>query len=150
MRTHDSSRPRDATRRDATRPPGGFSLVELLLTMSVLTAIAIPVLLSQRVKGHDAGAKADVTNLGREAATYWVGGNGPLVLDHSTPGLVALTNGSATTYARLTVGSQAPAAGASAALDQSQGWCVALNDPAGRLMTFKYTALDGLNAGACP
>lgn len=130
----------------------GFTLVELLvvlITIGVLASIATPVFLAQRSKAHDSATKSDVSNLGKEIATYWVGGTGPLVLDYATPGRVALTDGSAATYARLTVGSRAPATGAVSDLDLPQGWCVALTDPDGSVKTFKYTALDALGSGAC-
>ena len=131
----------------------GFTLIELLVVMiiiGVLAGIAIPVFISQRAKAHDAGVEADVGNLGKEVATYFVGGSGTLVLTTPTPGQISLTDGATTTYARLTVGSTFPALGAFAGLDQPQGWCVALTDPQGSRKTFRYSALNGLEQGACP
>jgi type IV pilus assembly protein PilA len=66
----------------------------------VLAAIAIPSFLTQRAKAHDSATKADVSNLGREIATYVVGGGGPLVLDYSVPGEVHLTERSSDQTAR--------------------------------------------------
>jgi type IV pilus assembly protein PilA len=134
-------------------PEGGFTLIELLVVMiivGILAAIAIPVFLNQRKKAHDAGTKADVTNLGKEVATYFVEGAGPLVLTYSGGGRIDLTDGAYTTFARLTVGSQPPATGASANLNDPQGWCVALTDPNGSGKAYRYTALDGLSEGVCP
>ena len=131
----------------------GFTLIELLVVMiiiGVLASIAIPTFLSQRAKAHDTATKADVSNLGKEVATYFVGGTGPLALSATTPGRVDLTDGAYTTYARLTIGSQPPATGASSNLNDPNGWCVALTDPQGSAKTFKYTATGGLGVGECP
>jgi type IV pilus assembly protein PilA len=132
----------------------GFTLIELLVVMiiiGVLASIAIPVFLNQRAKAHDAATKADVSNLGKEVATYFVDGNGPLVLSWAGAGQIDLTDGAYTTYARLTVGSRPPAAPSdSSNLSDPTGWCVALTDPNGSQKTFKYTALNGLQPGGCP
>jgi type IV pilus assembly protein PilA len=135
------------------RDDRGFTLIELLVVMiiiGVLAAIAIPIFLNQRQKAHDSATKADVSNLGKEVATYFVDGNATLVLDYSVPGRVTLTDGSYNTFARLTLGSNPPAVGASSGLDQPMGWCVALTDPEGSGKTYKYSAMNGLEAGACP
>jgi prepilin-type N-terminal cleavage/methylation domain-containing protein len=140
-------------RRRAEREKG-FTLIELLVVMiiiGVLAAIAIPVFLNQRAKAHDAATKADVTNLGKEVATYFVDNNGPLILSWGGSGRIDLTDGGYTTYARLTVGSRPPAPPTdSSNLSDPVGWCVALTDPKGSVKDFKYTALNGLQAGVCP
>ena len=131
----------------------GFTLIELLVVMiivGVLATIAIPVFLSQRAKAHDSATQADVSSLGKEVATYFVGGTGPLVLDYATPGTVALTDGSTfMTTAKLTIGSRPPGTGASANLSDPMAWCVSLTDPDGASKDYKYSSLDGLARGVC-
>lgn len=130
----------------------GFTLIELLVVMiviGVLAGIAIPVFLSQRAKAHDAGTQADVSNLGKEVASYFVDGTGPLTLAMSVPGRLDITDGAYATYARLTVGSVPPASSASANLDDSVNWCVALTDPKGKIKTYRYSGLSGLEPGSC-
>lgn len=53
----------------------GFTLIELLVVViiiGILAAIAIPIFLNQRKKAVDAAARADVTTISKQVATYLV------------------------------------------------------------------------------
>jgi type IV pilus assembly protein PilA len=52
---------------------GGFTLIELLVVIiiiGILAAIAIPIFLSQRQKGYDAGIKSDLRNAATAEESY--------------------------------------------------------------------------------
>lgn len=53
----------------------GFTLIELLVVIiiiGILAAIAIPIFLNQRKKAVDAAARADLTTISKQVATYLV------------------------------------------------------------------------------
>ncbi|WP_421741421.1 type II secretion system protein [Cellulomonas sp.] len=131
----------------------GFTLIELLVVMiiiGILAAIAIPVFLNQRKKAVDTATKADVSTVGKEIATYFVDGTGTLTVavagntltlaDGATPAYttaIKLSNG--------TVLASTPTAN----LASNTTWCVALSNPKGDKLNFKYSAAGGLEAGVC-
>jgi prepilin-type N-terminal cleavage/methylation domain-containing protein len=132
----------------------GFTLVELLVVMivtGILASIAIPMFLSQRAKAHDSSTKADVSNVGKEIATYFVDSTGALTLDFTTtPGSVVIADGvSYSATVNLTNGTARPTSGVSANLGDATGWCVALTDPNGAVQEYRYRALFGLEEGTC-
>lgn len=132
---------------------GGFTLIELLvviIVVGVLAGIAIPTFLQQRAKAHDSSTKADVSNLGKEVATYFVDGPGAVSLDFVVrPGFVRVTDGVRSTDVRLTNGTAMPTSGAFADLSDEANWCVSLTDPRGEQQDFRYSAVSGLERGVC-
>ena len=128
----------------------GFTLIELLVVMiiiGILAAIAIPVFLSQRQKAQDSAAKADVSTVGKEVATYYV--------DGTVVPAIAIASGR---YTLTPTGGTAQDIGASSAnvavdastnIVDSTHWCVSLVNSKGSTKTFKYSAKAGLGTGAC-
>src|SRR5881275_2928183 len=92
---------------------GGFTLIELLVVMiiiGILAAIAIPVFLNQRKKAQDSAAKADVSTLGKEVATYYVDNADDATLAITSvgtaPNLRYLLKGAGTTAAGTDLGKE--------------------------------------------
>lgn len=139
----------------------GFTLIELLVVMiiiGILAAIAIPVFLNQRKKAEDSAAKADVSTLGKEIATYfvdWDGTTDPVVSQTTATGGkyqlaagagAAADIGNASKKVALGDGVQFIGAGV-----HDQTWCVDVTNASGdkSVVGFKYSAAGGLEEGAC-
>ena len=122
---------------------GGFTLIELLVVMiiiGILAAIAIPVFLNQRKKAQDSAAKADVSTIGKEVATYYV--------DNTTAPTVAQASGR-WTLAGGDIGKVSNNVELkSQHFTDSTHWCVAVINSQGSVQTFKYSAQNGLVGGS--
>jgi len=142
---------------------GGFTLIELLVVMiiiGILAAIAIPIFLNQRKKAQDSAAKADVSTIGKEVATYFVDNAGvPTVTinggrywltDGSGYGKTAATpNGVDLGKASNNVVLQAAVAPTTAQGVDSTHWCFGVTNAQGDTKNFKYSAQNGLESGTC-
>jgi prepilin-type N-terminal cleavage/methylation domain-containing protein len=129
----------------------GFTLIELLVVMiiiGILAAIAIPVFLNQRKKAVDTAAKADVSTLGKEVATYYVDSTTDLV----TGDITGPANGR---YAIKTADIGKVSKGVAYksykhGADPATTWCVDVTVTGGTATAMSYSAIGGLAATACP
>lgn len=127
-------------RKSMEQKDKGFTLIELLVVMiiiGILAAIAIPVFLNQREKARDTAAKADVSTVGKEIATYYVDNLGAVPA-------VDITSG------RYTVDSNDAGAVSDNVTDVTESgtsdtdWCVFVTYTGGSATTVEYSAESGL------
>ena len=136
----------------------GFTLIELLVVMiiiGILAAIAIPIFLSQRKKAEDSAAKADVSTLGKEVATWFVDNTAAPVINSS--GGVYYLAATSSTNAADKVGNVSKNVVYGSLVAQPSGtvtavnWCVWVHNPQGDKAVggYQYSASGGLGEGRC-
>jgi len=138
-------------RQQMAKEDKGFTLIELLVVMiiiGILAAIAIPIFMNQRKKAEDSAAKADVSTLGKEIATWFV--------DNTTMPTVAGGGGDDYTIEGKSVGnSSANVELVGVTGTDSTDWCVAVKNDSGDKTTgdeggVSYSAENGMQVGvAC-
>jgi prepilin-type N-terminal cleavage/methylation domain-containing protein len=149
-------------RKSAEEKDQGFTLIELLVVMiiiGILAAIAIPVFLKQREKAQDSAAKADVSTIGKEVATYFVDGNGSPVVSIDAAGRYVMNVAAAagppvvTAVVNQDIGKASAnnALGAQFVNPATGDWCYTVTNSKGdkAVTGYKYSNRGGLAEGAC-
>ena len=148
-------------RKSLEKKDQGFTLIELLVVMiiiGILAAVAIPVFLSQRKKAQDTAAKADVSTLGKEIATWYVDNDGEPVLAQAAGAytLDAEPIGNSSNNVVLNVDAGGTPFYTDPLNPSSTTWCVYVTNiegdkarPAPDGTGYEYSAENGLQEGSC-
>jgi len=134
----------------------GFTLIELLVVIiiiGILSAIAIPVFLSQREKAVDSAAQADLSTIAKQIATAYVDNSAAVTVAADTANnKYTLTQDGTTTDIGPISGkvgapalTQTPATGASA-----ENFTVTLTYTGGKHTSVTYSATSGISTSDTP
>ena len=139
------------------RDDEGFTLIELLVVMiiiGILAAIAIPTFLNQRKKAQDSAAKADVSTIGKELATYFVDNAAVPTITKNAAGRYIMTPPAVAPATSVPVDLGKASTNVdlgTMAITDSTTWCVSVKNLKGdkAVVGYKYSAADGLADGPC-
>src|SRR5690625_1312828 len=147
-------------RKDLDNKEKGFTLIELLVVIiiiGILAAIAIPLFLNQRKKAQDSAAKADVSTIGKEIATWYVDNTGDPTLSSDDNAYFLAAAGE--DAEKIKIGNQSDnveiATGGIKYFDENShatSWCVSVTNKEGDVAKdpgFQYSASGGLKPGNC-
>ena len=134
-------------RQQMAKEDKGFTLIELLVVMiiiGILAAIAIPIFMNQRKKAEDSAAKADVSTIGKEVATYYVDATGEVEVTQNDGEYFVNGDSIGNSSANVELDDSTFA-------DDSDSWCVAVTNEKGDKAQdgFKYSSDEGLKEGLC-
>jgi type IV pilus assembly protein PilA len=145
-------------RKSQEKRDAGFTLIELLVVMiiiGILAAIAIPVFLNQRKKARESSAKADVSTIGKELATYYVDGPAPTAVTGATAGgtwtiATTGTGGATVTTGKLSAGNTVTgnSIGTAASGTAASSYCAQVTTS--DTVMWSYSSTSGLSQTTCP
>src|SRR5690625_1811712 len=146
-------------RKDIDNKEKGFTLIELLVVIiiiGILAAIAIPLFLNQRKKAQDSAAKADVSTIGKEIATWFVDNTKDPVLAFDDDAYYLAEASSTNSDDKIGNRSSNVVPATSITYfdtgSHSTSWCVSVTNPEGDVAKepgFQYSASSGLKPGDC-